>query len=171
MDTYEIVIFVLLNLKKWSAVSIIVDTLLYICYISDIMVMLFELSYLMVSLFLLKFTLWVLLPPKLSVKCVCRHEVISLAAVLNLLWHLSCLTVCAWRHAAEHPGGRVFASCIQPRWVWSCSQAWTKPLTSIQPPAPLLLFLAHTCSAEPAAEPQRSGQPLNILSITRGAAF
>lgn len=89
-----------------SVVSIIVDTLLYICYISDIMVMLFELSYLMVSLFWLKFRLWVLLPPKFSVKCVCRHEVISLAAVLNLLWHLSCLTVCAWRHAAEHPGIR-----------------------------------------------------------------
>lgn len=47
-------------------------------------------------------------------------------------------------------------------------QARTKPLTSMQPPAPLLLFLAHTCSAEPAAEPERSGQ---LLNITWRAAF
>lgn len=96
--------------------------------------MLFELSYLMVSLFWLKFTLWVLLPPKLSVKCVRRHEVISLAAVLNLLWHLSCLTVCAWRHAAEHPG------------IWACFHQ----LYSAQVGVELLAGLDQTFDVNPA---------------------
>lgn len=80
--------------------------------------MLFELSYLMVSLFWLKFTLWVLLPPKVVSKVRasawsyfpgCRSE----PSLTPLLPNRQCLEACCWtsRHlgvfspAVFSPGG------------------------------------------------------------------
>lgn len=160
----EIIIFVLLSLKKWPrfASSLCKVSCFYNC-VRAAVYSLYEghhghVVWAQLPHGFFSFD-WVLPPPKLPAKCVRGHKVLPPPAVSEP----SLTPLSPNLRPQSVPGGLllniqagVFSpAAFSPGGCGAARGLGPNPWRQSRPPAPLLPFLAHTCSAEPAAEPQK----------------